>query len=302
MPDQIVSASAPDRGIAIVAATTTELVAEAQQRHQLSPTASAAVGRLMTGAALLGTSLKGRERLSLQIAGNGPLQSIVADVARQRDGAIGVRGYAKRPTAEVPLNERGKFDVAGAVGAGSLQVTKSFEVGQPYVGVVPLATGEIGDDLAAYLLKSEQIPSAVALGVLAKPDGIAAAGGVLAQVLPGADERAVEYLEERALALPPVTQLISEGSDADDLIVAMGGDMQLHNRHVYQVRFACRCTREKVRLALLGLGEDELVKMATERPQTEATCEFCKKTYVLSSHEIEMLVQRLKATRTQERR
>ncbi|MBV8364198.1 MAG: Hsp33 family molecular chaperone HslO [Candidatus Eremiobacteraeota bacterium] len=302
MPDQIVSASAPDRGIAIVAATTTKLVAEAQQRHQLSPTASAAVGRLMTGAALLGTSLKGRERLSLQIAGNGPLQSIVADVARQRDGAIGVRGYAKRPTAEVPLNERGKFDVAGAVGAGSLQVTKSFEVGQPYVGVVPLATGEIGDDLVAYLLKSEQIPSAVALGVLAKPDGIAAAGGLLAQVLPGADERAVEYLEERALALPPVTQLISEGSGADDLMLAMAGDIELHNRHVYQVRFACRCTREKVRLALLGLGEDELVKMATERPQTEATCEFCKKTYVLSSHEIEMLVQRLKETRTQERR
>ncbi|MBV8688816.1 MAG: Hsp33 family molecular chaperone HslO [Candidatus Eremiobacteraeota bacterium] len=302
MPDQIVSASAPERGITVLAAITTDLVSEAQHRHELSPTASAAVGRLMTGAALLGISLKGRERLSFQIVGNGPLQSIVADVARQRDGAIGVRGYAKRPNADVPLNARGKFDVAAAVGAGSLQVTKSYEVGQPYVGVVPLATGEIGDDLAAYLLKSEQIPSAVALGVLANPDGIAAAGGVLAQVLPGADERAVLYLEERAIAMPPVTQQISAGATADDLLATMAGDIPLHNRRALEVRFACRCTREKVRLALLGLGEDELLKMAAERPQTEATCEFCKKTYVLNAHEIEMLVQRLKETRTQERR
>ncbi|MBV8726202.1 MAG: Hsp33 family molecular chaperone HslO [Candidatus Eremiobacteraeota bacterium] len=301
MPDQIVFASAPDRGIAVVAATTTELVAEAQRRHELSPTASAAVGRLMTGAALLGTSLKGRERLSLQIVGNGPLQSIVADVARQRDGAIGVRGYAKRPSADVPLNERGKFDVAAAVGAGSLQVTKSFEVGQPYVGVVPLASGEIGEDLATYLLKSEQIPSAVALGVLAKPDGIAAAGGVLAQVLPGADERAIVYLEEHATQMRPVTEQIAEGANALDLIRSISGDIALKNRRTVEVRFACRCTREKVRLALLGLGQDELLKMAAERPQTEATCEFCKKTYVLSSHEIEMLIERLKEARGQER-
>jgi len=301
MPDQIVFASAPERGIAVVAATTTELVTEAQRRHQLSPTASAAVGRLMTGAALLGTSLKGRERLSLQIVGTGPLQSIVADVARQRDGSIGVRGYAKRPNADVPLNARGKFDVAAAVGAGSLQVTKSFEVGQPYVGVVPLATGEIGDDLAAYLLKSEQIPSAVALGVLAKPDGIAAAGGVLAQVLPGADERAIADLEERATHLRPVTQQISEGASALDLITAISGEIALKNRRTFDVRFACRCTREKVRLALLGLGQDELLKMATERPQTEATCEFCKKTYILSSQEVERLVQRLREARAEER-
>jgi molecular chaperone Hsp33 len=301
MPDQIVVASSPERGIVIVAATTTELVAEAQLRHQLSPTASAAVGRLMTGAALLGASLKGRERLSLQIAGSGPLQSIVADVARQRNGSIGVRGYAKRPRAELPLNTRGKFDVAAAVGAGSLQVTKSFEVGQPYVGVVPLATGEIGDDLAAYLLKSEQIPSAVALGVLAKPHGIAAAGGVLAQVLPGADESAIDYLEKRALQMLPVTQQIAAGAAAADLVAGLAGDIALRNQRTIDVRFACRCTRERVKLALLGLGEDDLRKMAAERPHTEATCEFCKKTYALSAQEVEELVARLAAARTENR-
>jgi len=301
MSDQIVFASAPEQGIAVVAATTTELVSQAQARHQLSPTASAAVGRLMTGAALLGMSLKGRERLSLQIVGDGPLQSIVADVAKERDGAIGVRGYAKRPSAEVPLNPLGKFDVARAVGAGSLQVTKSFEVGQPYVSIVPLSTGEIGEDLAAYLLKSEQIPSAVALGVLAKPVGIAAAGGVLAQVLPGAQERAIEYLEERVRQMPPVTQQIAAGASASDLIVAIAGDIPFQNRRTVDVRFSCRCTRDRVKLALLGLGQDELLKMAAERPQTEATCEFCKKTYVLNSQEVEMLVRRLRAARTQER-
>lgn len=293
MPDHIVAASAPEAGIAIVAATTTELVSEAQARHKLSPTASAAVGRLMTGAALLGSSLKGRERLSLQIVGSGPLQSIVADVSRLRDGTIGVRGYAKRPRADVPLNVRGKFDVAAAVGAGSLQVTKSFEIGQPYVGIVPLVTGEIGDDLAAYLAKSEQIPSVVALGVLAKPDGIAAAGGLVAQVLPGADERAVDELERRANHMLPVTQQIAAGATARDLLAALAGDIALSNQHTIELRFACRCTRERVKLALLGLGQDDLRKMAAERPQTEATCEFCKKTYVLSATEIEKLVARL---------
>jgi len=296
MPDEIVVASAPDRGIAIVAAITTELVGEAQSRHQLSPTASAAVGRLMTGAALLGASLKGGERLSLQVVGDGPLQSIVADMARLRNGTIGIRAYAKRPRADVPLNARGKFDVAAAVGAGSLQVTKSFEIGQPYVGIVPLATGEIGDDLAAYLAKSEQIPSAVALGVLANPAGITAAGGVMAQVLPGADESAVEYLEHRAQAMAPVTQQIAGGAAATDLLRALAGDIALRNQHTIDVRFACKCTRERVKLALLGLGQDELRRMAAERPATEATCEFCKKTYVLSAQELEKLVERLVAT------
>ena len=206
MPDLIISASASNEGFAIVAGITTELVREAQSRHGLSPTASAAVGRLTTGAALLGASLKGKERISLQIQGDGPLRSIVADAWLIDEERIGARGYAKVPDADLPLNARGKFDVAGAIGEGSMQVTKSYEVGQPYVGVVPLYSGEIAEDIAAYLVNSEQIPSVVALGVLADPDGVKAAGGVIAQILPGADERAVAALEERALAMPPITK------------------------------------------------------------------------------------------------
>ncbi|MDP9017647.1 MAG: Hsp33 family molecular chaperone HslO [Candidatus Eremiobacteraeota bacterium] len=293
MADQLIAASAPDAGITIVAGITTELVAQAQQRHGLSPTATAAVGRLMTGAALLGIALKGRERMSLQIAGDGPIRAIVADVMLMPNGTVGVRGYAKNPEADLPLNALGKFDVAGAVGSGSLQVTKSYEIGQPYVGIVPLVSGEIGEDLASYLANSQQIPSAVAVGVLANPSGVMASGGVIGQVMPGASEKAVAYLEERALAMLPVSQQVAEGASASDLLAALAGDMELKHHRTIDVEFACRCTREKVEIALLGLGKDELLKIAAEQPETAATCEFCKKTYTLSASDVNALVQRL---------
>ena len=294
MPDLIISASAPDAGFAIVAGITTELVREAQRRHGLSPTATAAVGRLATGAALLVSSLKGKERISLQVSGDGPLGNVVADGWLIDEERIAARGYAKNPQADLPLNARGKFDVAGAVGTGSMQVTKSYEVGQPYVGVVPLYSGEIAEDIAAYLVNSEQIPSVVALGVLADSDGVRAAGGVIAQVLPGADERAVRQLEERALAMPPITKLIAEGAGAHALLHALAGAADLRAHRTIDVQFSCRCTREKVETALLGLGADELRKMARERTETEATCEFCKKMYVFTSVEVNDLAERLK--------
>lgn len=293
MADEIISASAPEAGIAIVAGITTELVRQAQLRHALSPTATAATGRLMSAAALLGVALKGKERLSLQVAGDGPIRGVVADVMLLPDGSVGVRGYAKNPDVDVPLNERGKFDVAAAVGAGSLQVTKSYEVGQPYVGIVPLVSGEIGDDVASYLANSQQIPSAVAVGVLANPQGVMVAGGVIGQVLPGADERAVRYLEERALAMTPVTQQVAAGAGPAELLAAMAGELEMKHHRTVAVEFACRCTREKVEIALLGLGKDELLKIASEQPETAATCEFCRKTYTLSAEDLTGLVGRL---------
>ncbi|HEY8313803.1 MAG TPA: Hsp33 family molecular chaperone HslO [Candidatus Baltobacteraceae bacterium] len=293
MPDLIIAASAPDAGFAIVAGITTELVREAQTRHELAPTATAAVGRITTGAALLGASLKGSERVSLQISGDGPVRAIVGDAWLLPENAIGARGYAKVPSADLPLNDRGKFDVAGAIGKGSLQVTKSYEIGQPYVGVVPLYSGEVAEDIASYLVDSEQIPSVVALGVLANPTGVIAAGGLIAQVLPGADEKAIAALEARALAMPPITKMIAEGADAHALLHALAGDAELRSHRSLDVRFACRCNRDKVEAALLGLGADELGRMARERPETEATCEFCKKIYVYTSGEVHELISRL---------
>ncbi len=286
MPDLLISAAAPDAGIVVVAAITTELVTEIRARHDLSPLATAAVGRLTTGTALFASALKGRERITLQIGGEGPIGSATADAWLLEPEVIGARGYAKHPHADLPLNARAKFDVAGAFGSGSLQVTKSYEVGQPYVGVVPLYSGEVAEDLAAYLSSSEQIPSVVALGVLANPDGVRAAGGVLAQVLPGADEKAVAMLEARALAMPPVTALINEGADAHALLHALADGLELRSHRTMDLRFACTCRREKVEAALLGMGADELRRLAAERPETEATCEFCKKLYVFTTDEV----------------
>lgn len=290
MPDMLISASAPEAGIAIVAAITTELVREVRERHDLSPTATAATGRLTTGAVLFGSALKGRERITLQMSGDGPIGSIAADTWLIEPDVLGARGYARNPYVDIPLNARGKFDVAGSIGNGSLQVTKSYEVGQPYVGIVPLYSGEVAEDIAAYLVKSEQIPSVVALGVLADPDGVRAAGGVLAQVLPGADEKAIATLEERALAMPPVTTLIDQGADAHALLHALAGPVQLRAHRSMDLRFACLCSKEKVEAALLSMGPDELHRLASEQNETEATCEFCKRVFVFTSDEIRRLV------------
>jgi len=292
MPDTIVTATAADAPIAFAAATTTELVAEIRDRHDLWPTATAAVGRLTTGAALSAAQLKSNERISLRIGGDGPLKTVAADAWFLDETTIGARGYAHNGQVELPVDERGKFNVAGAIGAGALQVTRSSENGQPYVGVVPLMTGEIAEDLAAYLAQSEQIPSVVALGVLANPAGIVAAGGVLATVLPGADERALATLERRATAMPPVTQLIAEGADAQMLLRALAGDAPLRAHRSLSVRFACRCSRPKVEAVLLGMGADDLLELSRERDRTEAMCEFCKARYVFSTSEIQALLER----------
>jgi molecular chaperone Hsp33 len=292
--DRVVTASAASGTVSFVAGITTELVRETQVRHTLAPTAAAAVGRLVTAAALLGTSLKGPERLSLQIAGDGPIGSIAADAWSAGDSLIAARGYARYPLADLPLNARGKFDVAGVIGTGQLQVTKSYEIGQPYVGIVPLETGEIGEDIASYLGNSQQIPSVVALGVLAGPNGIRAAGGVIAQLMPGAADGTIARLEANAATMPPVTTQIIDGADARGLIERLAEGLELRpHENVYEARFDCLCTRERVERALVGLGRDELIKISKEQPETEATCDFCKRRYVLTATDVERLLARL---------
>lgn len=294
MADSLIAASSPEAGYSLIAGITTELVRETQRRHALGPTATAAVGRLVSGAALLAAGLSDRERISLQISGDGVLRTVTAEAWLTGPDRVGVRGQAANPQAELPLNELGKFDVSGAIGRGMLQVTKSSDIGQPYTGVVPLHSGEIAEDIASYLVNSEQIPSVVALGVLANPSGVIAAGGLIAQMLPGADDRAVRALEERALRMPPVTTLIAQGKDTHELLHALAGPAELRAHRTIEVGFACRCTREKVESALLGLGADELQNLARERRETEATCEFCKKLYIFTARELRELAGRLK--------
>ena len=293
MPDALLAAPARDAGVAFVAAITTELVADIRRRHDLWPTASAAVGRLTTGAVLFGAGLKGNERISLQIAGSGPLQTLAADAWLLDAHTIGARGYARNPQVDLPVDARGKFDVAGAVGSGSLQVTRSSDVGQPYAGVVPLHSGEIGEDLALYLAQSEQIPSVVAVGVLANPDGIVAAGGLFARVLPGSDERTRIELEKRARSLPPVTTSIARGAGAEELMRDLAGDWKLGSMQSKSVKFACRCSREKVEAVLLGLGADELLELTRRPDGTQAVCEYCKRRYAFTPPQVAALRARL---------
>ena len=292
MPDELITARAAGGFVRILAAVTTDLVRETRERHDLSPTASAAVGRLVTGAVLLGASLKTGDRLSLQLAGNGPLGSAAADAVLLAGATVGARAYARVPEADLPLNAQGKFDVGGAVGSGSLHVTKSFAVGQPYVGVVPLVSGEIGDDIAAYLWDSEQVPSVVALGVLANPDGIVAAGGAIAQILPGADERIIAQLEDNARRMPPVTTQMAQGAGAQAIAARMAGELDLKYLERLKVTFHCRCSREKVEVALLGLGRDQLERIAHDGEDTEAVCDYCKTRYSFAPAEVSELLAR----------
>ena len=293
MPDRVASLYAPFAGIAVIGATVTDVAREIRDRHDLSPIATAAVGRLVAAAVLFGAGLKRRERVSIQIAADGPIGGLFADAWLLDERTIGTRGYARNPHVDLPLNARGKFDVAGALGNGSLQVTKTYEVGQPYRGIVPLVSGEIAEDVAAYLVQSEQIPSAVALGVLANPAGVIAAGGLLAQVLPGADDRAVAELERRAFAMPSVTQLMNDGADAEALVRALAGDVELREHRRLSVRFACLCSREKVEAALVGLGAEDLRQMAHENETTHASCEYCKRDYTFASEELLELSRRV---------
>ena len=291
--DRITTASAARGTVSLVAGITTDLVREVRERHDLAPTASAAVGRLVTAAALLGTSLGTRERLTLQVVGDGPIGAVTADAWNAGPQRVGARAYARNGRADVPLNANGKFDVARVVGGGQLQVTRTYEVGQPYSGIVPLASGEIGDDVASYLANSEQIPSIVAVGVLAGPAGIRAAGGVIAQVMPGADDAVVAALERAVAAMPPVTTQIANGADDVALLDAVAGALDLKIFGASDVVFDCLCTREKVETALLGLGKDELAKIAREQPHTEATCDFCGRVYVLSADDVRSLSARI---------
>lgn len=293
MPDLLLSATVANDGVAVFSAITTGIVREIRARHDLSPTATAAVGRLLTGAVLLAANLKGSERISLQISGDGPIGGVTADAWLLDHETIGARAYARNPHADLPFDERGKFDVSGSIGDGVLQVTKSYEVGQPYVGVVPLHSGEIAEDIALYFAQSEQIPSVVALGVLANPTGVVAAGGIVAQVLPGTEEGAIVALERRALAMRPVTTLVADGADARGLLDEIAGHVDLRALRSTHVRFACLCTKRKVEAALLGLGREELERMRIERERTEATCEFCRCVYFFSREELAALADRI---------
>ena len=291
--DYMVRGTAAQGRIRAVATVTTQMVEDARIRHTTSATATAALGRSLTAAALLGAGLKDRQSVLLRVLGDGPVGGIVA----QADAEGHVRGYAVNPHADLPETTAHKLDVGGLVGRqGTLHVTRDLGLRTAYHGSAPLVSGEIAEDLASYLATSEQVPSVVALGVLVAPDlHVLASGGLCVQVLPGASEAIVADLQARSQRLPPITQLVAGGSTPEEILTAALEGFTPTIGDTSPVAFRCRCSRQRVEETLSGLGADELDALLEQEGQAEVTCRFCGDRYVLGRPEVETLIAGLRA-------
>lgn len=266
------------------AVDTTDIVARAEQIHCTSAVATAALGRLLTAAAMMGNMLKGADNtITLRISGDGPLGSLIAVSDSNGD----VRGYVTNPTTELPLNSKGKLDVGGAVGKGSLYVLKDLGMKEPYNGLVPLVSGEIAEDITSYYATSEQIPTVCALGVLVNPDlTVKSAGGFIIQLLPAAGDDTAELVEKGLENLQSVTTMLSSGKSPLDMIKLALKEFEVETLYEQDIYYKCNCSEERVKTALVSLGQKELDDMASEMSEIEVKCHFCEKTYKFSPEEI----------------
>ncbi len=282
--DYLIRATAADAQVRAFAVTTRDTVETARNAHHTTPVATAALGRLMSGALMMGDMLKNKEDLlTIRVDGDRPLGGIL--VTADREG--NVKGYVKNTAVIIPNRPDNHLDVGGAVGKGSLTVIRDMGLKEPYTGQIPLYSGEIADDLTYYFAESEQIPSSVALGVLVAREGhVAQAGGFLIQLMPMAEEAVIDRLEERLKTIPPVTEMLSDGMLPEDMLrtVLEGMDVVFNERT--DVRFYCNCSRERVERALMLLGKKELESMASDGEETELKCHFCSKAYHFSAREL----------------
>jgi len=286
MRNRLVRVLSKEANVRGLACETTELVNEACRLHGTSPTASAALGRALTGAALMGALLKRNQQVGLKFEGQGPLKKIIAEA----DERGAVRGLVAVPGIDIMLKE-GKLDVAGALGnEGFLTVIRDEGLKEPYQGVVRLRTGEIAEDLAYYFTESEQIPTAVGLGVFVEPGGrITAAGGFLIQALPPSDDAMVDRLVDTLEQLPPVTEMLRTGKRSADLLAAIFGDIPYVMLETRDLRYECSCSRERIEKVLVSLGPEELDALIAEDGQAEVTCEFCRRTYHFTEEDLREL-------------
>ncbi|NEO40955.1 MAG: Hsp33 family molecular chaperone HslO [Moorea sp. SIOASIH] len=294
MADQLIRATAASGGIRAVGVITTRLTEEARQRHQLSYVATAALGRTMSAGLLLASSMKRAEsRVNIRINGNGPLGGILVDAGL--DGKV--RGYVDNPQVELPPNKQGKLDVGGAVGRdGFLYVVRDVGYGYPYSSTVELVSGEIGDDIANYLLNSEQTPSALVVGVFVGAKGVTAAGGILIQVMPKAatDEALVQTLESRITKLSGFTPLLQANQTLPEIFEQLLGDMELVIfPETQMLHFNCGCSFDRMLGALKMLGKDELQDMIEKDGGAEATCHFCSEVYHANPDQLSQLIKEL---------
>ena len=281
---QIIRAVAADDMIKIAVISAPEIVEEARTVHGLSPTASAALGRALLGASLLGNAMKGeKDTLTLRLSGGGPVGNVVA----VSDSAGNVRGYVDEPGADLPTRADGKLDVGGLIGRdGTLTVSRDLGLREPYIGSVELISGEVAEDLTAYLVESEQVPSACGLGVLVGTDKhILAAGGFLVQLLPGAPEELIQKIEDNIFMMDQLTTILHEDGAEEVLHQVLRG-LEPEILATDEVNYHCYCSRERIEAALKSSGDETLEELASEGSSTEVTCQFCGKQYVFTSDEL----------------
>lgn len=285
--DHMVRATAADAQIRAFAVTSRELVEYAREAHDTSPVVTAALGRLMTGALMMGGMLKGeKDILTLQVRGDGPVHGLTATADAQGH----VKGYADHPQAMMPPNSVGKLDVGGVIGEGVLNVMKDMGLKEPYSSTIALQTGEIADDLTYYFAASEQVPSVVALGVLMNRDNtVRRAGGFIIQLMPFTSEEVIDRLEEKLSKITSVTELLERGEGPEEILESVLGEFGLEITDRVPVSFRCDCSRERVEKVLLSLGRQDRQDLIDEGKDVELHCHFCGRNYIFSPEEIKSL-------------
>lgn len=289
MSDYIVRATAADSQIRAFAATTKDIVEYARKAHNTSPVATAALGRLLTGGAMMGVMMKGdKDVLTLQIKCSGPIGGITVTA----DSKGNVKGYVNNPQVMLPANEKGKLDVGKAVDLGVLSVIKDLGLKEPYVGQTELKTGEIAEDLTYYFASSEQVPSAVGLGVLmGKDNTVRQAGGFIIQLMPFASEEVISQLEKNLAEVSSVTELLDQGYTPEMILEKLLGNLGLEINEKTETKFYCNCDKVRVGKVLISLGEKELQSMIDEEKDVELNCHFCNTNYVFNVEELKELLE-----------
>lgn len=290
MKDYLVRATAADAQIRAFAATTRETVETARQKHDSSPVVTAALGRLLTAGAMMGSMLKGeKDILTIQVKGDGPMRGMTVTA----DAEARVKGYAYEPQVILPANAQGKLDVGGAVGQGMLSVIKDMGLKEPYVGQTVLQTGEIAEDLTYYFATSEQVPSSVGLGVLMEKDNtVRQAGGFILQLMPFAAEEVIEKLEKKLSEITSVTAMLEAGNTPEQILELLLGDLGLEILDTMPVEYYCNCDKTRVERALAGIGKKDLQEMIDDGKEIEVNCDFCNTKYIFTVEELKQILKR----------
>lgn len=288
MEDKIISFLAFDGKVNIKCINSTNLVEEARKIHDLSPVTTAALGRLLTMGSLMGSNLKDdKDKITLQIKSNGPVDTMIVVADKNAD----VRGYIKNPNVELPLKSNGKLDVGSAVGKdGMLYIIRDIGLKEPYIGLTPLVSGEIAEDFTEYFAKSEQVPTAISLGVLVNKNGVKSAGGYIVQLMPGATEEEITKLENNLKRMPPISKLLEKNMALEDIAGKITGDGMLFmvGEDLFP-KYKCDCKKSRIEKGLSSLGVKELDNMINTDGKAEVICKFCKKKYVFSRENLEKI-------------